>query len=169
MFTKEYWVSSFKKLSSTTYLALIAIFIAMKTIVSIWYIPVSDNLHIAFTFLVVAIESCIIGPGAGMVSGAITDIVSFMISMVSFGGSSSLGLAPFALAIVAATLSNSIPIGFIYVLTCIGTFIGFGTSGLLSYIITSVVFFASLFILKTRIQDDCNERRKVGKNLICWD
>ena len=80
MFTKEYWVSSFKKLSSTTYLALIAIFIAMKTIVSIWYIPVSDNLHIAFTFLVVAIESCIIGPGAGMVSGAITDIVSFMIS-----------------------------------------------------------------------------------------
>ena len=93
-------------------------------------------------------------------------IVSFMISMVSFGGSSSLGLAPFALAIVAATLSNSIPIGFIYVLTCIGTFIGFGTSGLLSYIITSVVFFASLFILKTRIQDDCNERRKVGKNLI---
>lgn len=93
-------------------------------------------------------------------------IVSLMTSMVSFGGSSSLGLAPFAMAIVAATLSNSIPIGFVYVLTCIGTFIGFGFSGLTTYVITSVVFFASLFIFKTRIQDECNERRKVGKNLL---
>lgn len=93
-------------------------------------------------------------------------VVALMVSMVSFGGNSSLGLAPFALAILAATLSNSIPIGLVYVLTCIGTFIGFGTNGLLNYIITSVVFFASLYILKTRVQDDCNEKRKVGKNLI---
>ena len=93
-------------------------------------------------------------------------IISFMISMVSFGGNSSLGLAPFALAIVAATLSNTIPIGFVYILTCIGTFIGFGSSGLLNYIITSIVFFASLFILKTRVKDECNEKRRVGKNLI---
>ena len=93
-------------------------------------------------------------------------IVTLMVSMVSFGGSSALGLAPFALAIVAATLSNSIPIGVVYVLSCIGTYVGFGGSGLLNYIITSVVFFGSLFVLRTRIQDDCNERRKVGKNLI---
>ena len=93
-------------------------------------------------------------------------IVSLMVSMVSFGGSSSLGLAPFALAIVAATLSNGIPIGIVYVLSCIGTYIGFGTSGLISYVITTIVFFASLFIFKTRVQDDCNEKRKVGKNLI---
>ena len=93
-------------------------------------------------------------------------IVALMLSMVSFGGNSSLGLAPFAIAILAATLSNSIPVGFVYVLTCIGTFVGFGGNGLLNYIITSIVFFTSLFILKTRIQDDCNERRKVGKNLI---
>ena len=89
-----------------------------------------------------------------------------MLSMVSFGGNSSLGLAPFALAIVAATLSNCIPIGFVYIVSCIGTFIGFGTSGLINYIITSLVFFISLFVFKTRIQDDCNERRKVGKNII---
>lgn len=76
------------------------------------------------------------------------------------------GLAPFALAIVAATISNAVPIGIVYILTCIGTAIGFGTDGLLNYIITSVVFFASLCILKTRIQDDCNERRKVGKNIL---
>ena len=89
-----------------------------------------------------------------------------MISMVSFGGSSSLGLAPFALAITAATLSNGIPIGIVYIVTCIGTFIGFGGNGLLNYIITSIVFLASLFIFKTRIEDDYNERRKIGKNVI---
>ena len=60
-------------------------------------------------------------------------IISFMISMVSFGGNSSLGLAPFALAIVAAPLANEIPIGVVYVLTCIGTYLGFGTEGLATY------------------------------------
>ena len=93
-------------------------------------------------------------------------VVSLMLSMVSFGGNNSLGLAPFALAIVAATISNSIPIGIIYVLTCIGTYIGFGTQGLVNYFITSIVFFMSLFFLKTRIQSDCNEKQKVGKNII---
>ena len=93
-------------------------------------------------------------------------VISFMISMVGFGGNSSLGLAPFALAMVAATIGNSIPVGAVYLITCIGTLIGFGKSGLISYIITSVVFFASLFVLKTRMQDDSNEQRKVGKNVI---
>lgn len=78
MFQKDYWISSFEKLKDTKYLALIAIFIAMKTIVSMYVIPVSDNLHIAFTFLFVAVESSIIGPVAAIVSGAITDIISFI-------------------------------------------------------------------------------------------
>ena len=93
-------------------------------------------------------------------------VITLMISMVGFGGGSSLDLAPFALAIVAATLSNNIPIGGVYLFTCIGTAVGFGSNGLISYIITSFVFFASLFIFRTRIQDDCNEQRKVGKNII---
>ena len=99
-------------------------------------------------------------------------VVSLMISMVGFGGGGSLNLAPFALAIVAATLSNGIPIGVVYVLTCIGTFIGFngfghiGENGLLTYFITSVVFFISIYIFKTRIQEESNEVRKVGKNVI---
>lgn len=93
-------------------------------------------------------------------------IISLMISMVGFGGGGSLGLAPFALAILAATLSNGIPIGIVYILTCIGTFVGFKGSGLLTYFITSVVFIVSLYIFKTKIKDDCNEYRKVGKNVI---
>lgn len=93
-------------------------------------------------------------------------VVAFMLSMVSFGGSSALGLAPFALAILAATLSNCIPVGAVFVFTCIGTYIGFGGNGLLEYIITSVVLFASLFIFKTRIDEGCNEVRKIGKNVL---
>ena len=99
-------------------------------------------------------------------------VVSLMISMVGFGGGGSLNLAPFALAIVAATLSNGIPIGVVYVLTCIGTFIGFngfghiGENGLLTYFITSIVFFISIYIFKTRIQEESNEVRKVGRNVI---
>ncbi len=92
-------------------------------------------------------------------------IVALMVSMVSFGGNSSLKLAPFALAIVGATLSNEIPVGAVFIITCIGTGIGFGAKGLLSYIITFLVFFASLFVFKTRIQYECNEKRKVGKNV----
>ena len=59
-------------------------------------------------------------------------LISFMVSTVQFGN----GLAPFAIAIIAAMLSNNIPIIITYLLTCIGTFIGFGGSGLLIYILT---------------------------------
>lgn len=68
------------------------------------------------------------------------------------------GLAPFALAIVAATLSNTIPIGIVYILTCIGTFIGFGTDGLLNYIITSAVF------LNNDMSDMLNNFTKIINN-----
>ncbi|MBR2787015.1 MAG: SpoIIE family protein phosphatase [Clostridia bacterium] len=93
-------------------------------------------------------------------------IVALMVSMVSFGGNSSLGLAPFGLSILSATLGNGIPIGLVYVITCIGTVVGFGAKGVLNYLITSLVFFVSLFVFRNRVQDDCNERRKVGKNVV---
>ena len=59
-------------------------------------------------------------------------IIAFMISMVSFSSNNiMLGLSPFALAFIAAMLSNGNPIGIVYILTLIGTFIGFGPSVLL--------------------------------------
>lgn len=79
MFTKEYWKSSTDKLKSTKYLALMAAFIAMKVILSGIYIPISENLHIGVSFLVIAIEASILGPVSGMVSGFVTDILSFAI------------------------------------------------------------------------------------------
>lgn len=57
-----------------------AAMIAMKTVVSFWYIPVGENLRVSLSFLLVALEAAILGPAAGMVSGFVTDIVSFMIA-----------------------------------------------------------------------------------------
>ena len=79
MFSKEYWSSSAEKLHSTKYLAIMASMIALKIVVSYWYIPVADNLRILFTFLFVSVESCILGPVAAVVSGMVTDILSFII------------------------------------------------------------------------------------------
>lgn len=73
------WKTSAKNLKSVRYLALMAAFIALKIILSATYIPVSENLRIGISFLVVALEASIVGPVAGMVSGAVTDVLSFIV------------------------------------------------------------------------------------------
>lgn len=80
MFTKEYWRSSFSKLKDIRYLSIIGLMIAMKFILDQVRIPVSDNLNVMFSFVAVAIEAMIIGPGAAMVSAAITDTLVTMLS-----------------------------------------------------------------------------------------
>lgn len=81
-------------------------------------------------------------------------LISFMISTVQFGN----GLAPFAIAIIAAMLSNNIPIIITYLLTCIGTFIGFGGSGLLIYILTSLILVAFSVFLTPKIDESTNQK-----------
>lgn len=93
-------------------------------------------------------------------------IISFLISMISFGGDASIGLAPFGLAILAATASSGIPISIVYISTLLGTFVGFGTDVTGSYFLTSLVFFATLFIIKAKKQSDVNEKIKLGKNIV---
>lgn len=92
-------------------------------------------------------------------------IISFMASMINFGGDS-LGLAPFGLAILVAALSNGIPIIGIYIVTLIGTALGFGSGGLLTYLLTSLVFFATVFLIKGKVEENVNEKRRLGKNVI---
>lgn len=93
-------------------------------------------------------------------------VISFMISMVSFGGDISLGLAPFGLAILAATASSGIPISIVYIITLLGSFVGLGKDITANYFLTSLVLFATLFIVKTKKQVDYNEKLKLGKNII---
>ena len=93
-------------------------------------------------------------------------VITFLISMVSFGKNSLLiSLSPFGLAIIAGALSNNRPIGIMYVLSLIGTFISFGFTDLLTYFMTSLVFFVLILIIRPRIQDNVNEKKKIGGHL----
>ena len=93
-------------------------------------------------------------------------IVTFMISMVGFDNNNLIfSLVPFGLAIIAATLSNNRPIGVMYILSLIGTFIRFGLTNLLVYFITSLLLFVSILIIRPRLQENVNEKKKIGGHL----
>ena len=93
-------------------------------------------------------------------------IVTFLISMVGFNANSYLfSFVPFGLAIIAGALSNNRPIGIMYVLSLIGTFIKFGFNNLLIYFITSLVFFVSILLIRPRIEENVNEQKKIGGHL----
>ena len=98
---------------------------------------------------------------------SISDIVlyaiSFMVSTVGFGKE----FAPFALAIFAATCSNKIPAGFVFVATLLGTLIGFGVNGFLSYLLTALIFIVLMLIFRPRYEGKYrNEKQKLGKYVL---
>ena len=90
-------------------------------------------------------------------------IVAFMLSLVD--GNVGMSYSIFAFSIFAATSSNGIPVGILYIITMIGTFIKFQTSGLLTYIFTSFIFIAMLLIFKPKkiLEEYQNEKQKLGK------
>ena len=86
-------------------------------------------------------------------------IISFMLSIVNPG----IGICPFGFAVFSAACSNMIPAGIIYGVTLIGVFIGNGASGLLSYILASLLLIGMILIFKPEYQDEnINEKRKLG-------
>ena len=89
-------------------------------------------------------------------------VLAFMMSFTN-GIESSYSI--FALAIFAATCSNGIPVGIIYILTLIGTLIKFQTSGLLSYIFTSAILIVLILIFKPKkiLLEYETEKMKLGK------
>ena len=79
MFTKEYWKSSAAKLRQTKYLAIMATMIALKAVLTNFSIPLSETLRINFGYMVTSVEAAVVGPVAGMISGAVSNTVNFMI------------------------------------------------------------------------------------------
>ena len=79
MFTKEYWKSSAAKLRQTKYLAIMATMIALKAVLANFSIPLSETLRINFGYMVTSVEAAVVGPVAGMISGAVSNTVNFMI------------------------------------------------------------------------------------------
>lgn len=92
-------------------------------------------------------------------------IICFMVSMVKFNLDSSTSLSVFGLAILAAALSNCIPIGIIFIVSGVGTFINFGTDGLLTFIFSSLVLFITTAVRKPIIRQNQNEKRRIGIHL----
>ena len=93
-------------------------------------------------------------------------IIAFMISMVGFSRENIiLSLSPFAIAFIASMLSNNMPVGIVYILTLIGTFIKFGTNNFLMYFITSLIFFAGVLLVRPKFQENVNEQKKLGLHL----
>ena len=89
--------------------------------------------------------------------------ISFMASMVGFGKE----FAPFGLAIFAAACSNKIPAGIILIVTLIGTLIGFGTGGFLTYLLTALIFIVLMLIFRPRYEyENRNEKKKLGKYIL---
>ena len=93
-------------------------------------------------------------------------IITFMVSMVGFSANNYLfSFMPFGLAVIAGALSNNRPVGIMYLLSLIGTFIKFGFNSLLIYFITSFVFFVSILFVRPRLQENVNEQKKIGVHL----
>lgn len=78
IFTKAYWQSAAAELKKVNRLTLAAFVIALVTVAGTFAIPVSQNLHIVFTFLFFAFGAIIYGPVVAAATGATADIVGFI-------------------------------------------------------------------------------------------
>lgn len=93
-------------------------------------------------------------------------VIAFIISMVGFRSQNFiLSISPFAISFLAAMLSNRMPIGIVYILTLIGTFISFGANSLLIYFLTTLVFFVFILLKRPKEQEGVNEERRLGFHL----
>lgn len=91
-------------------------------------------------------------------------ILTLFVSMVGFG--EDFLIAPFGIALVAASISNGIPLAMVYVSSLIGTTIKFGVNGLLIYVVTSLIVLLTVLITKPkRAFDGINEKMKIGGRL----
>lgn len=84
--------------------------------------------------------------------------IAFLVSMVNFND-----ISPFGLAIFAAACSNKILVGILYIAVAIGSFIGGGVNGILTFLVTSLLFVALILIFRPKLQNiDKNEKQKLG-------
>lgn len=90
-------------------------------------------------------------------------IISFMLSTVSTVN----GMAPFGLAIFAATLSNGLPAGIVFIVSLIGTLVCIGGGEALTFILTALVLVMMVVGFKPWYEEEYkSERRKLGKYVI---
>lgn len=89
-------------------------------------------------------------------------VLTLMISMVGFGFDNDAVIAPFGLALVTASISLGLPIAVVYVVSLIGTAIGFGGGTTLTYIFTSLTLLFMVLIKKPIAREEENEKIRLG-------
>lgn len=86
-------------------------------------------------------------------------ILAFMLSTVNSAGENMF----FGLSIFGAICSYGIPVGMVYIITILGTLIGFGREKLLLYMITSLVFVILTLMHRPKYEEnERNEKQKLG-------
>ena len=89
-------------------------------------------------------------------------IVTFMVSTINMGYS----ISPFSLAIIAACISNEIPIIAIAIISAIANGITSGISGTINFIIIMLVFFASFLIKEPKYNESTkNEKVRLARRI----
>lgn len=102
---------------------------------------------------------------------SIQNCVIYVLSfLVSIAGKETglLSIAPFGFAIVAASVGTGIPAVLVCLISIIGTIFRSGASYILTYILTMLVFFASIIIVRPKEiigEYEVNEQRKVALHI----
>ena len=94
-------------------------------------------------------------------------VLSFLMSMAG-DTSSLLVVAPFGFAMVAASVGTEVPAILVCFASILGTAFRSGTSYILTFILTILVFFASIIIVRPKLsleEYEANEQRKVGLHI----
>ena len=91
-------------------------------------------------------------------------IISFMTSIVGVGTGGQ--VSPFGISMMAACMGNSVPILGVVLAGILGNAIGFGLEGAITYLVISIVFVLSTFIIKPLYQEEeKNEKIRLSKNI----
>ncbi len=89
-------------------------------------------------------------------------VLTLLMSTLSIEGE----IAPFGLAMVAATLSTGIPVFGVLFAAMIGTLAGNGVRVFLNFVLSSIIYFALVLIFKPKVAvEERNELLKTGKRL----
>ncbi len=88
-------------------------------------------------------------------------ILTLMLSMVGFGVDQTV-IAPFGLAMVAASISNGVPIAVVYLASLLGTAIKFGGSNTLLFVFSSILMLFMVLVKKPARREEENEKIRLG-------
>lgn len=96
----------------------------------------------------------------------VQNLIIFVLTMLMSTLSIEDEIAPFGLAMVAATLSGGIPVFGVILAGAVGTLAGNGVPSFLNFVLSSIIYFALVLVFKPKVAvEERNELLKTGKRL----